>query len=34
MVVQIHKIKVATEKEKEKELMLYMHYIKDFKSAK
>lgn len=32
MVVQIHKIKVATEKEKE--LMLYMHYIKDFKSAK
>ena len=30
MVVQIHKIKV----EKEKELMPYMHYIKDFKSAK
>ena len=32
MVVQIHKIKAATEKEKE--LMLYMHYIKDFKLAK
>lgn len=32
VVVQIHKIKVATEKEKE--LMLYMHYIKDFTSAK